>query len=160
MKDRNLKSKVLVLGADERSGLAIIRSLGRGNIEVHVASHRQEIIARHSRYLTAFHSISPFSLHQTAWKTQLSRIMAEKKFDLVIPTNDMWVTAIQQNCLELERFGKFYTIKKNDFQILYNKLKTNELARSSGIPTPVEVVITGEKDISTAIRALWFSYSP
>lgn len=46
---RNMK--VLVLGHDTGAFLAVIRSLGRGGVEVHVAWHDRQGPASRSRYI-------------------------------------------------------------------------------------------------------------
>src|SRR5262245_43028472 len=109
--------KVLILGADSRSGLATIRSLGRGEIEVHAASPRFDPATLRSHYLHRAHAIPAYSETGTEWKTALGDLMEREKFDLVLPTNDMWVTALQRHRLDLDHLGHLYLLNDCAFEV-------------------------------------------
>lgn len=143
--------KALILGADSRSGLATIRSLGRGGIEVHAASHRDDFIAFRSRYVRKTYLLPAYTRDSSEWKSALSAIMARERFDLVIPTNDMWVTALQRRRLDFERLSRLYLLSDDAFEILFDKVKTNQLARSLGIPVPEEALISRVEDVAGAL---------
>ena len=152
MKSRSFTGKVLVLGADQRSGLAIVRSLGRGSIEVHIASHCQEPITIRSRYVNKAHHIPLYSQANLRWKDALTHLMENQGFDLVLPSNDMWATALQTYRADFERLGRLYVLNDNAFEVLFDKLKTSQLARSLGVPIPDETVVSRLDDLTDAIK--------
>src|SRR5579859_2931260 len=117
MWQRDMAGKVLVLGADARSGLAVIRSLGRAGIAVHVASHDHDPKTLRSRYLRVAHTIPAYSVDQDEWQVALRDLMRRERFDLVLPTNDMWVTALQRHRAELEPVGALYLLSDEAFDI-------------------------------------------
>lgn len=142
--------KVLVLGADSRSGLAAVRSLGRAGINVHVASHHQDPITIRSRYLHTPHTIPAYAEATTEWLSGLRAILERERFDVVIPTNDMWVTALQRHRTELAPYGNLYLLNEPAFDIFFDKMKTRDLACSLGIPVPEEIVISRLEDTAAA----------
>jgi predicted ATP-grasp superfamily ATP-dependent carboligase len=156
MRKAAIAGKVLVLGADNRSGLATIRSLGRGGIKVHAASHRHDPATLRSRYLHRAHTIPAYSEADAGWKTALTGLMKQEQFDLVLPTNDMWVTALQRHRADLEHLGCVYLLNNRVFEVLFDKLKTNVLARSLGIPIPYEVVISRVEEVAEAAAICGF----
>jgi predicted ATP-grasp superfamily ATP-dependent carboligase len=134
--------KALVLGADDRIILSVIRSLGRGGVQVHTAWNESKSLAIHSRYLYKAHDIPKFDLNNPAWKQALCELMKREKFDLVIPCTDLEIIACQTNRAELEAYGRLYLISDEAFEILFDKFKTNELARSVGVRVPREILVT------------------
>ena len=57
-----IAGRVLVLGSDTRSFLAVVRSLGRAGIEVHVAWCPADAPALGSRYVHTVHSLPPYEV--------------------------------------------------------------------------------------------------
>jgi protein-tyrosine-phosphatase/predicted ATP-grasp superfamily ATP-dependent carboligase len=134
--------KVLVLGDDTRSFLSVIRSLGRAGIEVHVAWYGSDVIACRSRYVARAHELPEFSDTNDHWKVALIRLLQQEKYDLVIPCSDPVLLPLQKHRGELERYGRLYLLDDCIQQIVSDKLKTVELARSVGVCVPQERVIT------------------
>lgn len=143
--------KVLVLGTSTGSLLAVARSLGRGGIDVHLAAHQLDRVALHSRYISRAYELAGSPTDRTAWKSALIALMKREGYDLIIPGNDWWVTAVQQCRRELEPLGRLYVLSDAAFVIFFNKLKTSELARSLGIPVPREATITRPEDASNCL---------
>ena len=136
--------KVLLLGFHTPAFLSVIRSLGRAGIEVHVAWHKPDSLALCSRYVHRVHSIPAYSKQDSSWKEALIDLMQREKFDLVIPCHDETVFPLQKHKTELEAYGRIYTISKESFAVLFDKIKTNELARKLGINVPKETVLYRE----------------
>lgn len=147
----NVIGKALVLGADSRSGLATIRSLGRGGVETHVAAHRYDRIVARSRYVRSYTTIPPYTEDSHEWRNALIELMTREHFDLILPTNDMWTTALHRRRADFEPLSRLYLIGDEAFDVLFDKVKTTQLARSLGIPVPDELLISREEDIAAAI---------
>jgi ActR/RegA family two-component response regulator len=65
------KTKVLVLGDDTRSFLAIVRSLGRRGLVVHAAPANFTSVALRSRYIEKTHDLPALSGSGAAWVSSL-----------------------------------------------------------------------------------------
>jgi len=149
--------KALVLSSVSRTILAVIRSLGRGGVEVHSAWTRPNCVSLRSRYVHATHDLPPYSDADLNWKTALCDLMRRERFDLVIPCTDIDTLALHRHRADLERFGRVYTPNDEAVAVLFDKHRTNELARSAGVRMPREIVIT---DAAGARDAWWQFGSP
>lgn len=134
--------KALVLSSVSRTVLAVIRSLGRGGVEVHSAWTRPNCISSRSRYVRAAHDLPPYNDSDLAWKTALAELMRRERFDLVIPCTDIDTLALHRCRADLERFGRIYTPNDEAVAVLFDKHRTNALARDAGVRLPREIIVT------------------
>ena len=74
--------KVLVLRNDNRCFLAVIRSLGRQKLCVHVGWFPSDCAAVQSKYVAKAHDIPPYSADDDSWKDTLISILRQEEFDL------------------------------------------------------------------------------
>ena len=144
--------KVLVLGHDTRAFLAVIRSLGRGGVEVHVAWHDPYAPASRSRYIRKAHLLPSWRQPVVSWKSSLQQLLREEKFDLVLPCIDPIVMALHQHRTEFEPHGRIYLLSDTAFEVTFDKFKTTDLARSLSIPVAREIIVRSLTDIDR-IRA-------
>lgn len=134
--------KALVLGDGTRSFLSVIRSLGRGGVEVHVAWHSADSAALRSRYITAAHELPSHRPDDGGWKAALIDLMERERFDLVLPCTDPALIPLQEHRSDLEPHGRIYLLNDEAFAITSDKFRTNALARAAGVRVPREVVVT------------------
>lgn len=139
--------KALVLGSDTRSFLSIVRSLGRGGVQVHVAWYKADTPTLHSRYVYAAHILPPYDENSEDWKVALIALMQKEAFDLVLPCNDPSIIPLQRHHGDLERFGRLYLLSDQAFDVLFDKFKTNELARTVGVRVPRETLVTSHEEV-------------
>ena len=144
--------KVLVLGHDTRAFLAVIRSLGRGGVEVHVAWHDPHGPASRSRYIRQAHRLPSWKQPVASWKPSLQRLLREEKFDLVLPCIDPIVMALHQHRSDFEPHGRIYLLNDTAFEVTFDKFKTADLARSLEIPVAREMIVRSLTEIDR-IRA-------
>jgi protein-tyrosine-phosphatase/predicted ATP-grasp superfamily ATP-dependent carboligase len=144
VKQRQSAGKVLVLGDDTRSFLAVVRSLGRHNLQVHVAWCPHDFAAVHSKYIFKVHDISPYAVTNDSWKYSLISILQRENFDLVIPCNDRTIIPLQTHRADLEHINPIYLLNEKSYEVAFDKFKTTELARSLGIPVPREMLVSNQ----------------
>jgi protein-tyrosine-phosphatase/predicted ATP-grasp superfamily ATP-dependent carboligase len=130
------RRRVLVLGCDARSFLCSLRSLARAGFEVHAAWHEAHGPAFASRHLAAFHPLPKFDGCTQRWSPALFELLAREDFDLVLPTNDSAVIALDACRAELARFRGVLLPAPRVIDVAFDKLATHELARELGIPVP------------------------
>lgn len=147
------ESKVLVLGDGNRSFLAVIRSLGRRGVRVHVGWCSPDTPAARSRYVRAVHRIPPYGAHG-AWKSELTGLMTEEQYELVIPCNDQSLLPLQAHRKELEAHGRLYLLGERAFEIAIDKVRTAALAASLGLPLPPAVVLRAPAPAEEVLAAL------
>jgi predicted ATP-grasp superfamily ATP-dependent carboligase/protein-tyrosine-phosphatase len=145
------ESKVLVLGHDTRAFLSVVRSLGRAGIGVHVAWFQEGAPALRSRYVTKAHRIPAYRPDANAWKDGLAALMRTERFDLVIPCDDKRALPLAAHRAELERWGRVALPSSEALDVVGDKLRTADLARSLGVPVPREAIVSERRQLA-AVR--------
>jgi predicted ATP-grasp superfamily ATP-dependent carboligase len=140
-KSRSPSGQVLVLGNDDRVVLALMRSLGRQKLQIHVAWCDSETPAMSSRYLHSYHELPPYSAHDDSWIIALNRLVESHAYDLIIPCNDFAVFPLQRFRNRLTDSGNWYLLDERSFQATFDKHRTSQLAKTLGIPTPRDILV-------------------
>jgi protein-tyrosine-phosphatase/predicted ATP-grasp superfamily ATP-dependent carboligase len=133
--------KVLVLGSDDRSFLTVVRSLGRGGLEVHVGWCEPAAPALRSRYVHRHHDIPRYDPSDDGWKRKLLEVMDFERFDLVLPCHAEQVVPLQLNRMELSRHSRLWALDDETYQVVANKVRSYDLAHSLGLPVPPQAVV-------------------
>jgi protein-tyrosine-phosphatase/predicted ATP-grasp superfamily ATP-dependent carboligase len=128
--------KVLVLGQEDRAFLAVIRSLGRRGIEVHVGWCPREAVALRSRYVARVHALPPYARDGDDWVQALGEICRRERFDLVIPTNDTTILPLLARRATLERDARIHLPSDEAYAICFDKGRTHDFAQAHGVPVP------------------------
>lgn len=130
------RPKVLVLGQEDRAFLAVVRSLGRRGIEVHVGWCPHDAVALRSRYVARAHDLPPFVRGDDAWKAALVELCRRERFDLVLPTNDTTIMPLQAHRRDLEPHARFYLPSDDAYAICFDKGRTHDFAQAHDVPVP------------------------
>ena len=134
--------RILVLGDDERSCLATIRSLGRKGVEVHLAGAEDGCPALQSRYVTKAYSLPPFIPGESAWCAAVAAILDGCRFDLVVPCSDPFILALREHASVLSPRARLYLLPDAVFRVVQDKWETALIASSLGIPVASGTVVT------------------
>ncbi|MDP6764147.1 MAG: ATP-grasp domain-containing protein [Planctomycetota bacterium] len=135
------RGKVLVLGRDERSFLAVIRSLGRRGVEVHCAWCPPDAVALRSRYAAHHHDLPVATGCNGPWLVALEALCRRERFDLVLPTHDPSVVALFHQRRRLAECAHVYQLNERAFQVSFDKRATHDLAREVAVDVPDEVPV-------------------
>jgi protein-tyrosine-phosphatase/predicted ATP-grasp superfamily ATP-dependent carboligase len=145
-------NSVLVLGCDSRSGLTVVRSLGRAGLAVDVGWLEAASLAGSSRYVRAFRDVPAYDpadrSAEPVWKRALIDLVERQRYDLVIPCGDPAIIPLQLHADELARHGRFYTLGDRAFKASFDKCETHRLAEALGIPTPPWVRVETIGDVA------------
>ena len=132
---------VLVLGREDRSLLAVVRSLGRYGVRVHLGWCPEESLARASRYVAAVHDIPAYG-PDGAWLERLRSLAATHRFDLTIPCDDRSIIPLHLHRAEIAALGTVALPNEEAFRVFFDKAETGRVARSLGINVPRERAVT------------------
>lgn len=141
-----MPDRVLVLGDDVRSFLAVARSLGRRGLEVHAAPPDLASPALASRYIAAFHILPSYALGPEAWETALLRLIVGHDVRLIIPCGD---SSLMRLAHHADALGRERVALPNPEALVAfgNKLRTRALAARLGVP------LAGGRELGPADRA-------
>ncbi len=132
------QGKVLVLGklGNTRACLAVVRSLGRRGLAVHLAVRepdRGPVAA--CRYLKQVHCLPAYEAGPRQWLARLLELVRREDFEAVFPVTDAGIIPLQEHRRELgELEGRFALLNDLAYRVSYNKGRTRELAVDQGIP--------------------------
>ncbi len=152
-----MSGRVLVLGDDTRSALAVVRSLGRQGIEVHLGSQDSKSSVRMSRYVTKAEWIRPFSVQSGEWVSHLKMILCAHRYNLVIPTSDSYLVPLVCNIHEFVGLSRFAIPNLRAFEYSYYKHKTLAMARKLQIPYPDSLFVQTREDLEQTSSASRFA---
>ncbi|HEY0311587.1 MAG TPA: ATP-grasp domain-containing protein [Allosphingosinicella sp.] len=137
--------RVLVLGDDTRSFLAIVRSLGRAGFAVHAAPFDFTSPALASRYVGKVHRLPPYSLSADAWVAALSAVIAADGIDLVIPCDDRTLLPLDRHANALAP-ARLALPNRGAMAAFFDKAETRRLAQEEGVPVaPGRLLGDGER---------------
>lgn len=147
---------MLVLGDDDRSALAVVRSLGRAGAEVHVAACPPDGPPARSAYCFARHELPPLD-DEPRWLAALVALQDAQRFDLVLPvSDDRIILRLRRHAAELAGRVRVYALGEEAFLASYDKERTLALGRELGLPVPEYVVVPEGGGVPEAARAWGF----
>lgn len=129
-----MTGKVLVLGDDTRSFLAIVRSLGRRGLTVHAAPANFRSPALRSRYIAAIRELPPWLGDGAEWVDAVAQLLRAERYDLVIPCNETTLLPLQRHRALLSRWTMLAIPDDRAIAALFDKHETRKLAQQLGIP--------------------------
>lgn len=141
MKHLGEKCRVLVCDGEQRTGLAVVRALGSRGHDVAVCSHENPSLAGTSKWARRrFHVPNP-RVSAEAYLTAVKMAATAWAADIILPLTD------QSNLVMLGQRAAFAPAivpgpSLESFLHVSDKRRVLERARSMGIPTPEQIVIT------------------
>jgi predicted ATP-grasp superfamily ATP-dependent carboligase len=130
-----LTARVLVLDGEQRSALAVTRSLVRHNCTVYVASCSANAIATASRGVNSIFKLPSPVDTIAAFSSQLERCIAEQPFDLVMPITDTSSAVLNAIATAIET-SIWCRIERGPYERLTDKAHLLESAARVAVPAP------------------------
>ena len=136
-----MQPKVLVLDAETRSALAVIRSLGKRGYSVAAASSDERAIGFKSRYTEyVFLTPSPITAPETFLKW-LGMILDDWEPNIVLPVSDVSMLLCLRNAHLISRKAVLPTPAKAVFEAVFDKANLMELAEQVGLRVPKTIAL-------------------
>lgn len=127
---------VLVLDAENRSSLAVIRSLGRAGLRVIAASHLDQAIGTASKYVSQVCSYSSPSKNSEKFVEDLLALVKKHKPQMLLPCSDLSLELILSKENEFRALTCLPFSDQGTINNIINKDKILEIANNCGIETP------------------------
>ena len=138
---------VLVLGDNDLAGLAIVRSLGRAGLCVHVASWQEKKATCKSRYTRRIiDTVSP-SADPNTFQKQILDAAKEGNYDLIIPISDNSLIPLMSVREEINEYAALVAPDKKGFEATNDKAVTMRLAQELDIPIPSTTLINSRAEL-------------
>ena len=147
--------KVLVLDADQRSALAVIRSLGRRGLEVIAGHHKAKPLGAASRYAADSVVYPDPAVSPRAFVSQISALAQRMAIDTIVPATDS-TTMLLVSQPDLSKFARLAAPAVSSYEALTDKARLLQLAGRLGIPAPVTQVAKTADEITHAAELIGF----
>jgi predicted ATP-grasp superfamily ATP-dependent carboligase len=147
--------KVLVLDADQRSALAIIRSLGRRGLNVTAGYHRSNALGAASKYAADTVRYPDPATSVRAFSSEIMALADRLAIDTVIPATDA-TTMLLVSQLNSSKFARLAVPTGSSYEALTDKARLLELAGRLGIPAPLTQVADTAGGIEAAAHDIGF----
>jgi predicted ATP-grasp superfamily ATP-dependent carboligase len=134
---------VLVTDGDQRSALAITRSLGRRGASVIVGEESDRCLAASSRYCSRRITYPSPYREPEAFDRFIARLVVREGLDVVMPVSDVTTYAIARNQDALRAHAGLAVPPFDAFERVTDKASLLHRAQKCGIPTPVTHVVDG-----------------
>jgi protein-tyrosine-phosphatase/predicted ATP-grasp superfamily ATP-dependent carboligase len=154
MKNAARQDQALILGNDTFSFLAVVRSLGRKGVSVHVAGVDANSPALWSRYVRKVHPLPNFDEDRDRWCEAVRGVLEANRFDIIIPCNDPNVLRF---VYYTSKHGTVHGLELPSAPILEvtsSKQRSHELAFSLGIPVVRSHLISSRDELAGVLGAL------
>lgn len=147
--------RVLVLDADQRASLAVVRSLGRHGLEVTVADSKAKTLAGASRFACASLVHPPMQEKQDQFLKWLDEIIPERRIDALVPVTEVSTDLIVRNRGRWPNliipFAPITLIDQ-----ISSKVALYKLALEVGVAVPRSVVVTDDDSLRRAQDEIGF----
>jgi predicted ATP-grasp superfamily ATP-dependent carboligase len=150
------RMKILVLDGNQRSALAVVRSLGRAGYDVTVGDEVPTNLSSVSKYARVGISYPSPTSQPREFQSELVKIVSSSSFDLLIPCTDkssLLVLAIEE---EIRGLVKLALPPHEVFMQAFDKHLIVETCQRLGIPTPATFLINSSEDIKSAAEVMRF----
>ncbi len=140
--------RVFVTDASERAALAVIRSLGRREIEVtagHSTSFNAGFLSKYCKHKALY--VSP-QKNRTGFVRSLLKLVKKGNFDLLIPITDFTAMPLSQH---KEEFEPYVAVAVPPYDIagkVFDKAQTIQIASKCDIPHPQTFFIEDVDDVA------------
>lgn len=135
--------KAFVTDGNERSALAITRSLGRRGVSVLVGAEQPASLASSSRYCARHVTYPSPYRHPDAFRRFLLAFVQREKVDVVVPVTDVTTHAVSRNQDDLRNHTAVAAPPFEAFDDVSNKWSLVQKAETCGIPVPRTHVVHG-----------------
>jgi protein-tyrosine-phosphatase len=174
---------VLVMGiADTRAFLAVVRSLGRAGLQVHVVGTPLDAPALRSRYIKAIHPMPVYEPGNDRggndrgvndkwvndkwvndkwvndrWVSEFRNLLERHSFDLVVPCDDTVIIPLQLNRAALRDVPcRIYLLDDDAYATTLDKQRTYALATKVDIPRPRQLEAHSLEELKSAASLFGF----
>lgn len=145
----NSMENVLVLDGNERSSLAIVRSLGRRGINVTVGECVHPTISSASKFCKkTIHYYNPYQ-DQEKFLDDIKEEITKHCYNAIFPTTDVTLFIILKSKEELSNFTSIPFVPYETYERASDKFRLLQYAKEIDIPIPKTIFLNSTRDFDT-----------
>ncbi|HKV75103.1 MAG TPA: ATP-grasp domain-containing protein [Gemmatimonadales bacterium] len=147
---------ILVTGADQHQGLAVIRGLGMAGLPVIAAGPGAHSLGFRSRFTIDRGIYTSPSLDPEAFRRDILAILERTRPALVIPGVESTLVLLDQYRAEIERYAPLAAASSAALAVAVDKSATVHLAGRVGVPAPRSLWYETRKEVFDRVGELRF----
>lgn len=147
--------RVLVLDANQRSSLAVVRSLGVQGVPLITADDTPDALTGNSRYSLRYFSYPSPQLNPDACFSAIEQLCKKENISVIIPLTELTAALLLENKSSLIDISLPFA-ELNTINTLADKCSLMRLAKSIGIPTPATWQAENPDDLPVDLDALTY----
>jgi len=147
--------KVLVLDANQRSALAIIRSLGHHGLTIVAGDHRAHALGAASKYVTASVRYQNPATCPEAFISEITAVTEHLRIDTVVPATDL-TTMLLASQPDQAKFAPLMAPQAASYEALTDKARLIALASELGVAAPVTRIVDSAAAAADAAHDIGF----
>ncbi|HEV8265455.1 MAG TPA: ATP-grasp domain-containing protein [Gemmatimonadales bacterium] len=155
----NHRQGVIVTGAEEHQGLAVVRGLGMRGVPVVACGSQPRSLAFYSRFATARHVYTSPFVDPRRFVDDILHIARTSGARLIIPSVESTLVVLDDHRTEVEQQCRLAAPATETLEVALDKLRTLELAERVGVPAPKTVHGATGRAILEAAKGLRFPVS-
>src|SRR6266571_3246778 len=128
--------KVLVTGADQHQGLAVIRGLGLKGVPVVACGSETKSLGFYSRFTKEHYAYPSQHGDRERFIEAIMKILDESGAEMIINSLETTLVVLDGARSEIERRAVLASPDSQTLEVVIDKLRTMELARELGVPVP------------------------
>ena len=147
--------KVLVLDANQRSALAIVRNLGAHGLEIVAGDHERHPLGAASKYAAASVRYPNPAVAPDAFISDIVALADGLNIDTIVPATDL-TTMLLVSQSNLSKFARLVVPQAASYEMLTDKARLVELAGELGIAAPVTRTVDSVAAVVEAAHEIGF----
>lgn len=138
--------KVLVTDGENRSALAITRSLGRKGYDVFVSSKESRSISASSKYCRKAFKVPDPLYYRSIYLRTISEIVNREKVEVIVPTTEQSICCLNKARDQLGKHVVLACATHEKMEAVSNKYRLFQMAEKLGVAIPRTIYVTGVDD--------------
>ncbi len=146
MSDAGQEPTVVVTDGENRSSLAVTRSLGKMGCQVIVTGKTKKNISSCSKYCTSAYQVPSPVTNGNDFIKSIKTILSQEKVDVIYPMTEPAVMLLAQYREHLPVTAKLACPTIDKIQAVFNKFSVFKLAQEHDVAIPATLFIENKKD--------------
>ena len=146
--------KILVTDGENRSALAVTRSLGRKGCHVFVSGSRKDNLASASKYCQQGISIPDPLQSGSGYVEEICKFVSRQNIDVIIPMTEQSIYLLNPFRTSLPGSSVLACPEPEKVEAVADKVKLYRLAERLGVAIPQTIYLTNENDLSEVVNSI------
>ena len=145
---------ILVTDGENRSSLAVVRSLGKKGCRILVTAGQKRSLASSSKYCDKSISVPNPMKNGNEYAQILKKIVGKEGIDVVFPMSDSSIFLLNEIRDQFPEKVIIACSTADKMEAVSNKFKLFQLAEKLKLPTPCTHYLTGQDDLPALVREI------